>query len=100
MIMSKIPEELRIATTKDLSTEEWDLEPMFRFFERNYKYARNVNLLRDMSAPESPELIICPSDTQPLSRPPSTTSPLFTDGILQAQRSSIVKAHIPLRIAL
>ena len=34
VIMSKIPEELRIAIIRDLSTEEWDLESMLEIFRK------------------------------------------------------------------
>ena len=44
VVMSKIPEELRIIITRDLPSGEWKLEPLLKIFNTELQLERNVPL--------------------------------------------------------
>ena len=87
VIMSKIREELRIAITRDLSTEEWDLESMLQIFRKELQIREKCQFIPGHVSTREPRANYLPKRHATFELP-STTSALFTDGIYQAQRSS------------
>ncbi|XP_020601431.1 uncharacterized protein LOC110040532 [Orbicella faveolata] len=83
VIMSKIPEDLRVTITRNLASEEWNLQPMLEIFckelqlrEKCQFYPGSVNT-REPRAPNPPVR------GGPFDSPP-TTSALFMNGNTQS----------------
>ena len=85
VVMSKIPEDLRVTITRNLTSEEWNLEPMLETFRKELQLREKCQFFPGSVNSREPRAPNPPVRGEPFGSPP-TTSALFTNGNTQSRQ--------------